>query len=261
MYIFSHFNKEMASYIDPDLERALANAMMKLIKEANPHLTKEAMSFKLIQACANYLHVNITGPADKNKIYIHPDNMERIDYKWVDMQKKGVKFSHDDHNIYKLIKSSDYASVFDLHKFINILKNETSFLNELLAIDGFRGDAKNYLDNLSIGNNKNVENHVQVIRKLYPMFNYPPSETIFLALIEVYTRYIKDDESKLLVLSTTENMNHEINLQPIMIAYENTLKEDLELVALSKLAQLKNEKKKSLKRKLRIQPKKIKEET
>lgn len=253
----------MENIMNSNLAAALHNYTVTVMKESNPYLTKQAISRKVLQECADILMIDLNCYMDKNSMYIHTDNMEKIDAKWENLIAKGVKILHDEHNAYKIMKSSDVVNIIDLQKFITILagKDQEEFLSQLLAMDGFRGitDNKNYIENLKIGDKGN--SHVQIVRLIYKTFKVPV-KVVYLALLKVYENYTNDDEMKQLINNTIRDFEDdfsEYDIQGIMEMYEHSV-QDIEIIALTKLAQLKNRSKKlkGVKRKLRVSLKEAK---
>lgn len=253
----------MASVNDKELIDSLYNYTVKVMKESNPYATKESISRRVLQECADILNVDLNNPNNKSIMFIHSDNMEKIDSKWQNLIDRGTKIPHDDHNAYKLLKASQFVNILDVQRFLNFLSNnaENEFLSELLAIDGFQGftEHKNYVENLKIGD-KGSDN-VQIIREIYKKFNVPV-KAVHYALLLIYESHATDEEVKKMIIERKDEFADKVadyDIQPIMDMYENSIS-DLKSIALTKLAQLKNLKKKAKanKRKLHIAVKETK---
>lgn len=241
----------MSTITYDNLVAALNNELVLEMKQSHPYTTKETISRKVLKKCANILTVDLNSYKDKNLIFIHPSNIKKIDLKWQSLLDKGIKIQHDEHNIYKLIKSSELVNIFDIQKFINFLSNkrEFAFLEELLCIDGFQGftDYKSYIDNLAFG--EEGSDHVSTLRQIYNKFNVE-AKMLHLALLKIYDEYISEEEMKQLVynnINELETQTYE-NLEDIMQLYKESV-QDLETIALTKLVQLKIRIKKGSKRK------------
>lgn len=247
----------MTTINDQELFEALDKSTVKVMKDSNPYSTKESINLQVLYKCANYLNVDLNAYNNKNSMYIHPDNMEKIDSKWQNLIDRGTKLSHEEQNIYKLMKSSELPNTLDVLKFFNILsnKNEDEFLTELLAIDGFQGisEIKNYVENLKFGDKGS--DHVQIIREIYKKFHVPV-KVVYYALLTIYESYTTDEEVKKLVTQVKDELEDtvtEYDIKAITDMYESSIS-DLSSVALTKLAQLKNlnKKSKALKRHLHV---------
>lgn len=251
----------MTSASDIELRNALDNYTVTILKNSNPYATKESISRRVLQECAEIMNIDLNSYTNKNIMYIHPDNMDKIDLKWQSLSEEGKKILHDEHNTYKLLKSSDFVNILDVQKFISILsnKNEDQFLAELLAMDGFQGlkDHKNYVENLKVGDKGS--DHVHIIREIYQKFNVPV-KVVYYTLLKIYENYTTDEEIQKFINNITEELSTEMvnyNIDDITEFYENAINArslELKSIALIKLAQIKNQKKKSkaTKRKLKV---------
>ena len=247
----------MATICDKDLNEALYNYTVKIMKNSNPYTTKESISRKVLQDCADALNLDMNIYNNKNIMYIHPDNMQKIDSKWQNLMDRGIKLSHEEQNVYKLLKSSEFVNILDVQKFFNILssKDEDEFLFELLAVDGFQGisEMKNYVENLKIGDEGS--DHVHVIREIYRKFRVPV-KVVYYALLQIYEPYTTDNDVQKLITNIKDELADKVtdyDIDAIIDMYKDSFSE-LKPVALTKLAQLKNLKKKSkaIKRHLQI---------
>lgn len=251
----------MTTNSDIELRNALDNYTVTILKNSNPYATKESISRRVLQECAEIMNIDLNSYTNKNIMYIHPDNMDKIDLKWQSLVEQGKKILHDEQNTYKLLKSSDFVNILDVQKFISILssKNEENFLSELLAIDGFQGlkDHKNYVENLKIG--EKGSDHVQIIREIYQKFHVPV-KVVYYTLLKIYEQFTTDEEIQKFINNLTEELSTEMgnyNIDDITEFYENAINAkslELKSIALIKLAQIKNQKKKSkaTKRKLKV---------
>lgn len=252
----------MTTNSDIELRNALDNYTVTVLKNSNPYATKESISRRVLQECAEIMNIDLNSYTNKNIMYIHRDNMDKIDLKWQSLAEEGKKILHDEQNTYKLLKSSDFVNILDVQKFINILsnKNEEDFLAELLAMDGFQGlkDHKNYVENLKIGD-KGSDDHIQIIREIYRKFKVPV-KVVYFTLLKMYENYTTDEEVQKFIAKLTEELSTEMvnyNIDDITEFYENAINSkslELKSIALTKLAQVKNQKKKSkaTKRKLKV---------
>lgn len=246
----------MVFITDTQFIEALNYYLATVIKDAHLYTSQQTIIQRLLSKCANILEINLNWQPDKNNIYIHPDNMIKIDRKWQSLIENGVKLLHDEENVYKLIKYSDFVNIHDMQKFINILinKKEEDFLLELFAVDGFQGltNIKNYIFNLKIGSKG--RNHIQVIRNIYTTFQGSPVKIIHLTLLKIYLSFAKDDEMQQLITNTIDELENEIckvekiflksDVDKIKNMYLTSV-EDLETIALIKMVQLKLQKKKN----------------
>lgn len=251
----------MTTTSDIELRNALDNYTITILKNSNPYATKESISRRVLQEIAEIMNIDLSSYTNKNIMYIHPDNMDKIDLKWQRLAEEGTKILHDDQNTYKLLKSSDFVNILDVQKFISILSNksEDTFLSELLAMDGFQGlkDYKNYVENLKIGDKGS--DHVQVIREIYQKFKVPV-KVVYYTLLKIYENYTTDEEIQKFITNLTEELSEEMvnfNIEDITAFYENAIASkslEMKSIALIKLAQIKNQKKKSkaIKRKLKV---------
>ena len=144
-----------------------------------------------------------------------------------------------------MLKFSDFVHLQDIQKFINILvvKNESNFLSELLAIDGFHDNIKNYIDNLKVGGQGST--HVHCIRNIYSTFQNCPVKVVYLVLLKIYIKFAKDDEIQQLMKNTINEFEdfHDCLTKKITDMYINNV-ENLETIAMLKMAQLRIQKKK-----------------
>lgn len=251
----------MTTNSDIELRNALDNYTITILKNSNPYATKESISRRVLQEIAEIMNIDLSSYTNKNIMYIHPDNMDKIDLKWQHLAEEGKKILHDEQNTYKLLKSSDFVNILDVQKFINILsnRNESEFLSELLAMDGFQGlkDHKNYVENLKIGNKGS--GHIQVIREIYQKFKVPV-KVVYFTLLKIYENYTTDEEVQKFITNLTEELSTEMvkfNIDDITEFYENAINSkslEMKSIALIKLAQIKNQNKKikSNKRKLKV---------
>lgn len=222
--------------------------LITTIQEAHPYTSKTAILERVLYQCSNILNIDLNWHQDKNIIQIHPDNIFKIDIIWEKLNKQEMKITHDEENVYKILKNSDFIHILDIQKIITILinKHEEDFLAELLALDGFHGNLKNYIENLKIGNDGNT--HIHVIRNIYKNFKGCTVKIIYLILLKIFIYFTKDDEIKQLVLNTIHELEHDVNETEKIILNLNMEKitnfyvkniENIESVALLKMAQLK----------------------
>lgn len=254
----------MTDNISQELIDILYKYSVIVMQKCNPHTTKQTVSWKVLQFCADSLKIDLNRCIDKKLIYLHPENVERIDSKWNSFKENKIKLLHDDITTYERIKSADYINLLDIQKFITIMlnkdqiKSETNekllrdnFLYELLAMDGFHGysfnDMKNYIDNLRIGKESD---HVQAVREIYKTFDIS-ADTMHLALLNIYAKFTRDDEMKQILKNVKRDLESKIsddklkNLDNIINAYEDRMNsKHLETIAIMKLAQLMNRTKK-----------------
>lgn len=239
---------------DKDFFNALDLYLVEITKEAHPYTSKTAILQRLLYTCSNILNIDLNWYQSKNIIQIHSDNILKIDGIWQKINSQEMKITHDEENVYKILKNSDFIHVLDIQKIINILvnKNEEIFLAELLAVDGFHGNFKNYIDNLKIGHNGNT--HIHVIRNIYKEFKGCTVRIIYLILLKIFIRFVKDDEIKQLVLITIHELENDVNemeknilnsnMEKITTLYINNV-ENIESIAMLKMAQLKIKNKKA----------------
>lgn len=252
----------MASCCDKDLSESLYNYAIQVMKVSNQYTTKEAVLRKVLMKCADILEFDLNSFTTKNMIYIHPDIMQKFDAKWQDFMEQGIKLSHEELNTYKLIKSSEYVNVLDAQKFINILanRNETVFLNEILAVDNFdSGEFKNYILNLKYGDKGS--SHIQIIRDIYRKFAAPVN-VVYFALLQIYKNFTNEKEVLDMVMNELNKLDSKVDkllVEDIANMYEISVTNVRE-IAQMKLLQFKNQlqKLKAPKRNLRGQTKKIK---
>lgn len=238
---------------DKDFFHALDLYLITLIKEAHPYTSKTAIVERLLYKCSTILNINLNWYEDKHFIQIHPDNMLKIDDIWPKLNKQEIKLTYDEENLYKIFKSSNFIYTSYIQKFITLLinKHEINFLHELLAVDGFHSSYKKGIENLKIGNDGNT--HVHVIRKIYKMFQGFTERILYLILLRIFIRFSKDDEVYCLISNIIreleQNLNdHEkyflnLNMEK-MINFYITNVENIESVAILKMAQLKIKNKK-----------------
>lgn len=239
--------------IDKDFLNALDLYLITITKEAHPYTSKVAVLERLLDKCANLLNIDLNWHQSKNMIKIHEDNILKIDEIWQKLNKQEMKTTHEEENVYKILKNSNFIHVLDIQKMITLLvnKNEEHFYTSLLAIDGFHSNLKKYIENLKIGNDGKT--HIHVIRHIYKTFPDYTARTIYFILLNIFIRYAKDDEIKQLVRNTicelekemNENENNFLNwnMEKITHFYVNQV-ENIESVAMLKLAQLKIKNKK-----------------
>lgn len=252
----------MASCCDKDLSESLYNYAITVMKNSNQYTTKEAVLRKVLIKCADILEFDLNSFTTKNVIYIHSDNMDRIDAKWQSFMEQGIKLSHEELNIYKLIKSSEYVNVLDAQKFINILanRNETVFLTEILAVDNFdSGEFKNYIFNLKYGDKGS--SHIQIIKDIYRKFAAPVN-VVYFALLQIYKNFTNEKEVLDMVMNELNKLDSKVDkllVEDIANMYEISVTNVRE-IAQVKLLQFKNQiqKMKAPKRNLRGETKKIK---
>lgn len=252
----------MASCCDKDLSECLYNYAIKVMKVSNQYTTKEAVLRKVLMKCADILEFDLNSFTTKNMIYVHPDNLQRFDAKWQAFMEQGIKLSHEELNTYKLIKSSEYVNILDAQKFINILanRNETVFLNEILAVDNFdSGEFKNYILNLKYGDTGS--SHIQIIKDIYRKFAAPVN-VVYFALLQIYKKFINEKEVLDMVMDELNKLDSKVDkllVEDIANMYEISVTNVRE-IAQMKLLQFKNQlqKLKAPKRNLRGQTKRIK---
>lgn len=252
----------MATFGDKELSESLYNYAIKVMRNSNQYTTKETVLRKVLDKCADILEFDLNSYAIKNTIYIHPDNMDKIDSKWQSLVEQGAKISHEELNVYKLIKSSENANILDIQKFISILsnKNENAFLVEILAVDNFEsGEFKNYILNLKYGDKGS--SHVQIIRDIYRKFNAPVN-VVYFALLQIYKHFTNEKEALDMILNELNKLDNKVDksvAEDIANMYEISVN-NIQEIAHTKLIQLKNQmqKTKALKRNLRGQNKKMK---
>lgn len=238
---------------DNDFFNSLDLYLITITKEAHPYTSKNAILQRVLYECSNILNIDLNWHQDKHIIQIHPDNILKIDGIWQKLNKHEIKITHDEENVYKILKNSDFIHVLDIQKIITILinKHEEYFLAEWLALDGFHDNLKNYIENLKIGNNGNT--HIHVVRNIYKKFKNLNIEIIYFILLKIFIHFAKDDEIKQLVLNTIHELENDLNEMEKMILklnmenitnlYINNV-ENIESVALLKMAQLKIKNKK-----------------
>lgn len=225
-----------------ELSESLYSYAIEVMKNSNPYTTKETVLQKVVKKCAEILEFDLNSLITKNTIYIHPDNMNKIDLKWHSFMEQGMKLSHEELNTYKIIKSSDYVNLFDIQKLINIFvsKNENAFLAEILAVDNFdSADFKNYILNLKYGDKG--DSHVYIIKEIYQKFN-APVPVVYFALLQIYKKFTHDKEILDIVTNEINKLENSIDkylAQDIANMYENSIGQ-LQEIALCKLLQLKN---------------------
>lgn len=238
---------------DKDFFNALDLYLITITKEAHPYTSKTAILERLLYKCSDILSIDLNWHQSKNIIQISPDNMLKIDNIWEKLNKQEMKMTHDEENVYKILKYSDFIHVLDIQKLITILvnKNEEHFLVELLAMDGFHSNFKKYIENLKIGNDGNT--HVHFIRNTYKNFKDCTVKCIYCILLHVLMFFAKDDEIRQLVLNTIDEIGNDfdknektflnLNCKKIVNLYIDTV-ENIESVAILKIAQLKIKNKK-----------------
>lgn len=213
------------------------DCVVTFFKNAHFHESKHIILQKLLQKCADTVMVRLIWHADK-KLFIHPDNMVKIDLKWNDFIEANIRLLPEEINLYKLVKSELFVNLTDVQKFINIFinKNEVGFLTEILAIDGFSTqNPLKYVENLKIGDNGS--SHIQIIRKIYKELKSVHVEIVYLSLLKIYLHFAKDDEIIQLLLNTINSIKAtESNI--VTSIYINNI-DNLETTALTKIAHLK----------------------
>lgn len=218
------------------------NSLVLLFKEAHKFENKSSILGKLLEIYANSLNIYLIWDGMYTKyLVIHFDNVLKIDKKWDNFIKTN-KLLPEELNIYKLIKSERCVNIILITKFIAIFinKKESKFLAELLGIDGFlTQNPLKYINNLKIGDKG--FNHVQVTRLLYQNIKGICVKTVFLNLLNIYTKYIvDDDEIQQIIKNSLESDAYNESIETL---YINNI-DDLETTALTKIAQLKLLKKK-----------------
>lgn len=238
---------------DKDFFNALDLYLVTITKEAHPYASKSTILQRLLYECSNVLNIDLNWHQSKNVIQISPDNMLKIDTIWEKLNKQEMKITHDEENVYKIFKNSDFIHVLDIQKLITILvnKNEELFLVELLAVDGFHSNLKKYIENLKIGNEGST--HVHFIRNIYKNFKDCTVKCVYYILLHVLMFFAKDDEIRQLVQNTIDELKNNfdenentflnLNLKKMVDLYLDTV-ENIESVALLKIAQLKVKNKK-----------------
>lgn len=242
---------------DKEFYNALDSYLITITKEAHPYTSKNAILEQLLDKCSNILSIDLNWHQSKNMIQIHPDNMLKIDEIWQKLNRQEIKTIHEEENVYKILKNSNYIHILDIQKMITLLinKNEKQYYISLLAIDGFYSNLKKYIENLKIGNDGNT--HIHIIKYIYKTFPGCTVRIIFFILLHIFIRFANDDEIKQLVQNTIcefknkldENENNFLNwnMEKITHFYMNQV-ENIESVALLKLAQLKIKNKKGKKK-------------
>lgn len=219
--------------------------IVTFFKNAHFHESKRVILQKILQKCADTVMVRLIWYSEDKKLYIHPDNMVKIDLKWNDFIKANIKLLPEDVNLYKLVKSELFINLVDVQKFINIFinKKEVGLLTELLAMDGFSTqNPLKYVENLKIGDTGS--SHVQVIRKIYRELKSVHVEIVYLSLLKIYLHFAKDDEIIQLLLNTIKSAEvNNIESEIVTNIYTNQIN-DLETTAFTKMAHLKLLKKK-----------------
>lgn len=220
------------------LEDILEKYAVHIFKKSNQYTTVGAIKWKILQQCANCLNIDVTSCIDKSLICIHKENMNLLDREWQTLIYNNEKLSYRDINIYKLIKFSDYLNPVDVQMFLTILakKGKHTFLNELLAVDGFKGfQIKNYIENLKY---KNEKKHICIIRKIYRNMKVSVYMVHF-ALLHIYIKYDeKYIQAKLKKLEKEITYN-ECTLNNIIEYYKQNIP-NLEGIAIIKINELKS---------------------
>lgn len=242
-----------AEITDKDFFHALDLYLITLTKEAHPYTSKTAILERLLYKCSTILSIDLNWHQGKHIIQIHPDNMLKIDDIWPKLNKQEIKLTYDEENLYKIFKNSDFIHVFYIQKIITLLinKHEKDFLNELLAVDGFHSNYKKCIENLKIGNEGNT--HIHVIRKMYKMFEGYTTKLLYLTLLRTFIQFAKDDEVHCLIsniirelekdLNENEKKFLSLNMEKMINFYMNNV-ENIESIAMLKMAQLKIKNKK-----------------
>lgn len=252
----------MASCCDKELSESLYNYAIKIMRDSNQYTTKEAVLRKVLIKCADILEFDLNSFTTKNLIFIHPDNMNRLDAKWKSFMEQGTKISHEEINVYKMVKSSEYVNMLDAQKLISILanRNENTFLAEILAIDNFdSSEFKNYILNLKYGDKGS--SHVQIIKDIYRKFA-APVDVVYFALLQIYKNFTDEKEVLDMVMNELNKLDSKVDkllVEDITNIYEISVT-NIREIAQMKLIQFKNQmqKVKAPKRNLRGQAKKIK---
>lgn len=221
------------------------NSLIKILEKyikyvfmsSNRFTTVETIKFRMLQQCAKILCIDITSYIDKNLIHVHKTNMDKFDKKWQTLLENGVNISHDNYNTYKIIKSSDFLHILDIKKFVRffIKKNEINFINELLAVDGFKNlNAENYIENLKYDKDNN---HVFVIREIYRNMDVSV-EMLHLALLYIYEKF--DNQ---ILQARKKKFEKQIEFKQVtlsnIIEYYTDNIQNLEDIANAKIAEIK----------------------
>lgn len=170
------------------LEDILQKYAINILKTSNRYTSVGAIKWKILHHCAICLNIDLNCYIDKSLICIHKENMILLDREWQKLLDNNEKVSHSEINMYKMIKFSDYLNPVDVQIFLTLLakKGKTAFLNELLAIDGFKGfKIKDYVENLKYLNEKK---HICIIREIYRNMNVSIN-VVHLALLHIYLKY------------------------------------------------------------------------
>ena len=218
------------------LGEILEKCMLNAFKKSNNLTALETIKFRVLQDCAKCLKTNLNRFIGSHMIYIHPENKEEIKKRWQFLMDQGVKFRHEEYNLYKIINFSDYLHILDIQKFLTILKNKNQqlFLYEILAMDGFKGyNAKLYLENLKY---KNENNHIYIIREIYRNMKVPV-KIVHFALLHVFEKF-----SVSLIQERKAKLEKEITFDPdtlsnIIEYYKSNIK-NLDNIASVKLTEL-----------------------
>lgn len=211
---------------DITLQKALDKVVLQELKGADNVVTKHTIHLRVYKKVAQLLNLKIDIGIDPRSINIHYTNMLRIDDKWNRHIQKNFQLSHDEMNAYDRVKSTDYVKIPDLIKFMTIIVRKDLVdrdpndkekiikpkdLYILLGVDGFSGygpnDMKNYIENLKFGSENR---HIETVRNMYSLdivkslSGTDAACLIFLALMAVYKKFIKDD-SALLIINSFES--------------------------------------------------------
>lgn len=211
------------------LNKVITEIQNSELQKANQFVTRHTINLRVLKHVSDLLNLPWTFRTTEKSVYLHPDNAAIIDQKWNKCLKGNFHLSHEEMNAYKLTKTDDYINTYDLSKFINILVKKdlvlrdpnssekilrNNDLNKLLAVDGFSGylptDMKNYIQNLQYGTGYDL--HVDAVRKMYEITKVmclsgtDAACVVFLAIVQVFSKYITDDETKLLLL----NISHDV---------------------------------------------------
>lgn len=163
------------------LVNILNTSLAEKLKIAHSFNTVETIKYRVLQHCAKILNVDFD--CNPHLIRIPEEYMIELDKIWQMLLANDTKLSHNDYNAYKIIKMYDYTNILDLQKILKVFikKNQSLFVNELLAIDGFRGyNINNYIDNINC-----KDNHITTIRSIYKNMKVSV-KMVHLALLYVY---------------------------------------------------------------------------
>ncbi|GFQ74681.1 hypothetical protein TNCT_20671 [Trichonephila clavata] len=213
------------------LRLSILNAVSEEMQRADHCVTRQTIHLRVLKRVADILELSWINFTDSKSICIHPNDRERIDDIWKECLQGNLQPSHDELNAYEKLKSVDHVNVIDLAKFISILARKyvierdptnkekilrSNDLNILLAVDGFCGycpnDLKNYINNLKYANDG--DKHINAVREMYNLeilrnlSGTDASCIVFLALLTIYKKSIKDDQAILILENVISNVRN-----------------------------------------------------